>query len=245
MPEQELPVDPSDPEGLRSAALLGRPRTAPITSLSSLRHAILLALRHDGPSSPEQLAAALGASRTGVLQQLRALEGAGLVMREAVRHGVGRPRHIYDVTADAQDLFPTNYDGLAAGLLVAIGAVGGDELIDEVFAARRQQLGERIRRRFDERLGEAASLLDRTRELARIQDEQGYLCEAIETDHVIELRESNCAIFDVARGTEAACRAELELFREVLGANVVRESHIASGDRCCSYRISELPSSRS
>ena len=34
-----------------------------------------------------------------------------------------------------------------------------------------------------------------------------------------------------------ACRAELDLFRRVLGADVTRERHIASGDRCCEYRI--------
>src|SRR5919198_5726840 len=130
-----------------------RPSVPMPVSLSSLRHAILVRLRHDGPSSPEQLAAALNASRTGVLQQLRALETARLVARQTVRHGVGRPRHIYDVTPDAQDLFPTNYDGLAASLLVAIGAVGGDELIEDVFAARRRQLGERIRRELRERVG--------------------------------------------------------------------------------------------
>ena len=31
---------------------------------------------------------------------------------QAERHGVGRPRHLYDVTPDAQDLFPADYDGL-------------------------------------------------------------------------------------------------------------------------------------
>src|SRR5438270_13944963 len=91
---------------------------------SGLRRDILVRLRHDGPSSPDQLADRLGASRTGVLQQLRALESALLVARQTVRHGVGRPRHVYDVTSDAQDLFPSNYDALAAGLLAAIGAVG-------------------------------------------------------------------------------------------------------------------------
>ena len=70
---------------------------------------------------------------------------AHLVSRQTVRHGVGRPRHLYDVTADAQDLFPSNYDGLAAGLLAAIEAVGGDDLLDQVFAARRRQLGDRVR----------------------------------------------------------------------------------------------------
>jgi len=73
---------------------------------SSLRRELVLRLRLDGPSSPDQLAERLGASRTGVLQQLRALEAANLVTRQTVRHGVGRPRHLYDVTSDAQDLFP-------------------------------------------------------------------------------------------------------------------------------------------
>src|SRR3954471_21607970 len=109
-----------------------RARHVPSGGPSGLRRDIVMQLRMDGPSSPDQLADRLGASRTGVLQQLRALESARLVARQTVRHGVGRPRHLYDVTADAQDLFPSNYDGLATGLLEAIGAVGGEDLIEEV-----------------------------------------------------------------------------------------------------------------
>jgi predicted ArsR family transcriptional regulator len=127
---------------------------------------------------------------------------------------------------------------LAAGLLAAIGAVGGEALVEQVFVARRQQIGDRVRRELDDRVGADAPLAERVRALAVIQDEQGYLANAvIEADGAIRLREHNCAIFDVARGERAACDAELDLFREVLGADVVRETHIASGDRCCSYRI--------
>ena len=195
-------------------------------------------MRRDGPSSPDRLAEALGASRTGVLQQLRALEAANLVRRETVRHGVGRPRHVYDVTEHAQDLFPNAYDGLATGLLAAIRSVGGEALVDDVFEARRRMTTERVRERLAERLPADASVVDRARELAVIQDEQGYLADALlGTDGTIRLREHNCAILDVARGESAACEAELEMFREVLGADVVRETHIASGDRCCTYRI--------
>ena len=206
---------------------------------SLLRREILTALRQGGPASPDQLAERLGASRTGVLQQLRALESADLVDRQTVRHGVGRPRHLYDITPDAQDLFPTNYDGLAAGLLSAVVAVGGESLIEEVFQARRRQLSDRIRARFAARLEADAPLAARVRELAVLQDEQGYLCRAdVDEDGVIRLREHNCAIYHVAMGLSAACDAELQLFRDVLDADVVRESHIAAGDRCCSYRIS-------
>ena len=207
---------------------------------STLRRDLLLRLRMDGQSSPDQLATRLGASRTGVLQQLRALEAAHLVSRQTVRHGVGRPRHLYDITADAQDLFPSNYDGLATGLLAAIEAIGGDDLLEQVFAARRRQLGARVQEDLAERLTSDAPLLDRVRELAVLQASNGYLANAtVDPDGTIWLREHNCAIYHVAAGSPAACQAELELFSEVLGADVVREEHIASGDRCCSYRITE------
>src|SRR5438876_1344082 len=148
-------------------------------SPSALRREILVRLRRDGPATPDQLAAALKASRTGVLQQLRALEATGFVSRETIRHGVGRPRHLYDITAEAQELFPTNYGGLAAGLVSAISEVGGAGLVEQVFVARRRQIGDRVRRELDDRVGATAGLAARGRELAVIQDEQGYLGDAV------------------------------------------------------------------
>ena len=93
-----------------------------------------------------------------------------------------------------------------------------------------------------ERVASDAPLAERVRELAVIQANNGYLADAIlAPDGTVRLREHNCAIFSVAKGSPAACQAELDLFSEVLGAEVTREQHIASGDRCCSYRITERP----
>jgi predicted ArsR family transcriptional regulator len=207
---------------------------------SALRHAILLHLRQRGPAAPDTVAAGLGASRTGVTAQLHALETAGLVSHVRVRHGVGRPRHLYDLTPDAQALFPTNYDGLAVGLLAAIEQLGGASLVEDVFRARQCQLAQAMKAQIDERLTDGATLPDRVRALAAIQDEAGYLADAIEgPDGELRLREHNCAIHDVARAVPAACQAELDLFRSVLGAKVERETHIACGDRSCTYRIAD------
>ena len=173
-----------------------------------------------------------------MLQQLRSLEAAGLVDRRTVRHGVGRPRHLYDVTAAAQSMFPTNYEGLAAGLLTAIEAVGGEELVADVFDARRQLIASQVRRRLADRLPADAPLQDRVRELAVIQDEQGYLSSAVvEPDGTLRIRQCNCAIYGIASVSASPCEAEIALYRDVLDAEVVRESHIASGDRSCTYRI--------
>ena len=114
-------------------------------------------------------------------------------------------------------------------------------LVEDVFAARRRPgRGAGPRARLEARLPAGAPLVDRVRELARLQDEQGYLAEArVGRRDGIRLVEHNCAILDVARGIPAACQAELELFRDVLGVDVVRERHIAAGDRCCTYRVTE------
>ncbi len=209
-----------------------------------VRREILLRLRQQGPTSPDQLAEQLGASRSGILQHLRALESANLVSHQTIRHGVGRPRHVYDVTPDAQDLFPGNYDGLASSLLEAIAEVGGPELITRVFDARREQVRQRLLARFAGSATNGTTLLDRVRELAVFQDELGYLTDTDGgEDGSVWLRQHNCAIYHVACEVPAACDAELALFRDVLGAEVVRETHIAAGDRCCAYRVTAEPGS--
>src|SRR3954452_11827595 len=178
---------------------------------SNLRREILLRLRLDGPSSPDQLADRLGASRTGVLQPLRALEAANLGSRQTGRPGAGRPRPLCAVAPDAQDLFPSNCDALASGRLAAIEAVGGDDLLDQVFAARRRQLGNRVREQMSERIAPDAPLAERVRELAVIQANNGYLADAVlAVDGTVRLREHNCAIYNIAKGSPAACQAELD-----------------------------------
>ncbi len=228
----------TDPSGHPIASDLPRPHAR--TAHDGLDRAILVALREMGACAPDRLATRVGASRASVLQRLRSLELHGSVIRQAIRHGVGRPRHLYDVTAEAQCSLPANYDGLATTLLELIEQVGGDQLVEAVFEARRRILANRIRARFAAALGPSPTLAARVRELAVIQDESGYLCRSTPLDGIdgpLELREANCAILGAAAGHPAACRAEVELFEEVLHARVTRISHIAAGDRSCTYRI--------
>jgi predicted ArsR family transcriptional regulator len=222
---------------VRPATPLVTPTPGPGAS-STLRREVLYALRTGGPAPPDQIADRVGASRTGVLQQLRTLESAGLVTRTLSRHGVGRPRHVYDLTAAAQDLFPANYGALAQSILTAVRGIGGDKLIRDVFEARRHQLKSRIGNRLAERLPAGASLWERVREVAGYQDETGYLGRATrDAGGAIWLCEHNCAISGVAGPYPIACEEELQLFGEVLGARVTRQCNIAAGDRSCTYLV--------
>lgn len=225
---------------VRTVTPLVTPTPGPGAS-STLRREVLYALRTGGPASPDQVADLVGASRTGVLQQLRTLESAGLVARSLSRHGVGRPRHVYDLTPAAQELFPANYGALAQSILAAIRSIGGEALIREVFEGRRQQLKTRITNRLAERLPAGAPLWERTREVASYQDETGYLGRATrDANGTIRLSEHNCAISGVSNPYPIACEEELALIADVLGAKITRECHIPSGGRSCTYRVEPL-----
>ncbi len=208
---------------------------------STLRRDLLLRLRLDGPSSPDQLAAVLGASRTGVLQQLRALEAANLVTppdRQARR----RPAAA-SLRRHARRAGPLPVDLRRARGRPARRDRGGRRRRARRggLPARRRQLGDRVREQLAERVPTDAPLVGAGPRAGRDPGRPGLprRDRRWTSTASIRLREHNCAIYHVARGTPAACQAELELFREVLGADVVRETHIASGDRCCSYRIEE------
>ena len=81
------------------------------------------------------------------------------------------------MTPDAQGLFPSNYEGLATGLMAAIIELGGDDLLEDVFAARRRQAETTLRTSLAAAIAPDATLADRVRELARLQDDLGYLAE--------------------------------------------------------------------
>ena len=225
---------------VRTATPLATSSPGPGAS-STLRREVLYTLRTGGPAAPDQVADRVGASRTGVLQQLRTLETAGLVSRSLSRHGVGRPRPVYDLTAAAQDLFPANYGALAQSVLTAIRSIGGEPLIRDVFEARRVHLTSRITQRLADRLPNDATLWERVREVASYQDETGYLGRAVrDPDGTIRLCEHNCAISGVSVAYPIACEEELALIGDVLGATITRECHIASGGRSCTYRVEPL-----
>ncbi len=218
-------------------ASLPSARHRPISS----REVLLLTLRRHGPLSPDAVAARIGMSRTSALQALRGLAEEGLVERRSIRHGVGRPRHLYDLTAGAQDALPAGYDGLATSLLQAVATVGGVELIERVFEERCRIQVAALRSALEQRGLADAPLADRVREIAKIQDEQGYVSDLAEAGSVddgsISLREHNCPIWRVAAAVPAACEAEERMFSEVLDADVVRQSHMLRGERCCTYKV--------
>ena len=180
-----------------------------------------------------------------VRQHLAVLEGEKLVDFTDERRKVGRPARLWRLTSAADDRFPDGHAELAVGMLQAIQSAFGEQGLERLTKERTRQQVASYRARMP---GSDAPLEERLAILARIRREEGYLAESRRRrDGTLQLVQNHCSIAKAARLCTKLCGGELSLFRQVLGddVSVERMEHILSGDRCCSYRISDRPAESS
>ena len=200
--------------------------------MSETRMRILQLLKMRASLTVGQLTDALHISQMGVRQHLAILEAEGLVEHYQEKQGRGRPPHVYQLTDEANGLFPTTYANFAVGLMHEVAKFNGPGFINKVFRERmKAQL-----KTYQLRL-EGKTLSERVKELARIRDEEGYMARFDENEDDYALIEHNCPIAVIAQEYPHVCEIELALFRQSLGVKIVREEHLMQGSHRCCYRI--------
>ena len=200
--------------------------------MSETRMRILQLLKMRANMTVGQLTDALPISQMGVRQHLAILEAEGLVEHYQEKQGRGRPPHVYQLTNEANSLFPTTYANFAVGLMHEVAKFNGPGFINKVFRGRMKAQLEAYQLRLA-----GKTLCERVKELARIRDEEGYMARFDENADDYVLIEHNCPIAVIAQEYPHVCEIELALFRQSLGAKVVREEHLMQGSHRCCYRI--------
>ena len=200
--------------------------------MSETRMRILQLLKMRAGMTVGQLTDALHISQMGVRQHLAILEAEGLVAHYQEKQGRGRPPHVYQLTDEANSLFPTTYANFAVGLMHEVVKFNGPDFINKIFHGRMKVQLETYQQRL-----EGKTLCERIEELARIRDEEGYMARFDENENDYVLIEHNCPIAVIAQEYPRVCEIELALFRQSLGAKVIREEHLMQGSHRCCYRI--------
>jgi predicted ArsR family transcriptional regulator len=200
------------------------------------RRAIVKLLKTEGPIDSAQLAGHLGVTAMAVRQHLYALQKEGLVTSEERPGPVGRPAKFWQLTREADRLFPDAYAELNVALIDALQDTFGAEGLNRVLSARcaRQQSD------YAKRIFPADPLEKKLSELAFVRTEEGYMAEVRdEGGGSYLLVENHCPICAAANACQGFCTTELELFRSILGpgVKVERVEHIVSGDKRCAYRV--------
>lgn len=197
------------------------------------RQSILQLLRRHGQMTALELSESLCIGAVGVRQHLATLERDGLVEIAGLRRSVGRPSHLYMLTAEAESRFPKRYERIALDLIGYIAEVGGEPAINELFARRREAMAHDLRPRLT-----GLSRADQVAALAEILGEQGYMCEHEQLDDgSFLLIEYNCPVDCIARQHPQLCAQEIQLYEDLIGAPIARESTIVEGGHCCRYHI--------
>ena len=201
------------------------------------RRAIVHLLKQEGALDAQTLAVRLHLSAMAVRQHLYALHDEHLVSYYEVPRPIGRPAKLWQLTPAADRLFPEGYAELTLSLLTSVteafGAAGLERLLD---VRTRQQIAS-----YGPQMAGQDTLRQRVEALAAMRTDEGYMAEVqAQADGSFLLLEKHCPICAAAVACTGLCGKELEVFRAVLGPNVVieRTEHMVVGARRCAYRVS-------
>ena len=200
------------------------------------RRAIVHLLKQEGALDAQTLAMRLHLSAMAVRQHLYALQDEHLVTYHEAPRPVGRPAKLWQLTPAADRLFPEGYAELTLSLLTSVteafGTAGLERLLD---VRTHQQIAA-----YGQQMAGQDTLQQRVEALAAMRTDEGYMAEVqAQADGSFLLLEKHCPICAAAVACTGLCGKELEVFRVVLGQDVVveRTEHMVVGARRCAYRV--------
>ena len=200
---------------------------------------ILMVLKMHGALSATALGKSLGTTSEAARQQLQRLADEGLVEATSAAGGVGRPTQLWSLAPAAQARFPDTHAALTVQLLDIVRDHLGENVLDTIITARETD----TRSAYEAAIGATTDLKSRVAALADLRSQEGYMAAWTEQpDGSMLLVENHCPICAAATACQGFCRAELDVFRSVLGpeVEVERQEHIVSGGRRCTYAIRSI-----
>lgn len=187
-------------------------------------------LHQAGGGTVQELCDTAGVTATAIRQRLTRLQGMGLVERQVIRSGRGRPHHAYRLTDAGRQQLGDNYAELALLLWDEL------HLIDEPTV--RERVTNRIREALVRRYGAAVhgvSLAERLGELRASLSNHGFRVEVDSHDGFPVLRETNCPYHELAQRDSGICELEQQVFEQVLGTPLKLASCCRDGHACCEF----------
>ncbi len=209
-----------------------------ITQQPSTKQDILQHLLKTGQATAQELADAFEVSPQAIRRHLKDLETEGLIVHQSVPAAMGRPQHVYELSQEGRDRFPSRYGEFAVDFLDTLTETLGYEQASTVL----RKHWERMAMEYREKLGKG-NLRDRVAKLVELRKAEGYMAEwypVQESDCQFILTEHNCAISHVASSFPSVCGHELEMFAAALQNCKVERTHwIVNGEHRCGYLIKE------
>ncbi len=173
---------------------------------------VLDLLRALGPMDVAAMSGEFEVTPTAVRQRLGRLLANGLIQREPVRHGRGRPRHRYQLTPKGVQITGSNWPDLALALWREISGIGDYEVrrtvLVRVLKALAASYGQEI---------EGQTTLERMRSLAALLNQRRVPFSADQPNGSPVLTAHACPYPQLSAQDRTICAMERALFSELVG----------------------------
>jgi predicted ArsR family transcriptional regulator len=192
----------------------------------------LIAELRCGSHTVDELAHTLGVTHNAIRLHLQALERDGLVRLAGTRRpaAAGKPAHIYEMVAGAEERFSRAYAPMLGAVLQAMTA----ELDADTIEAILRKAGRAIAGEVAPALGKASH--DPIKRVMRFITDLGGQATVERRNGTVVLRGCGCILSSVTRDQPVMCRAVATILSEVTGTRVREECE--RGERVnCRFRI--------
>jgi len=194
--------------------------------LNSTRGQIILLLREQARTVTE-LAQLLDLTDNAVRAHLATLERDSLVRHSGERAGFRKPHFSYELTAEAEELFPKPYGRVLNRILAAFKERFGAELVEGVLrdVGRGLATGNIPPKKaaLNERLDQALKLLEDFGGQARIERQDGRIL----------IQAASCPLAAASADHPEVCRMVETLLSEIVGVPVRERCQRNPAPRCC------------
>lgn len=197
-----------------------------LETLSGETRMRLLRLVRGAALSVGELAEELGISANAVRTHVAAAERDGLVRQAGVQRGTGgKPARLYELTPDAEELFPKAYALVFAELVRTLREEEGDDAAVE----RLREVGRRLGARAD---ASSANTGARVASAAALLESIGGSVEVVEDSYGWTIRANGCPLSGVVMEDPGVCALAESLVAEVTGRPAVERCQKKGRPRC-------------
>lgn len=200
---------------------------------ASTRGRIVTLLRR-ASRTVDELAEALDLTDNAVRAHLATLERDGFVQQQGARRGSGKPAYVYNLSPEAEQLFPKAYGPVLHELLEVLS----EQMTPEEVEALMRITGRRIASQWNIPPGD---LHARLQVAVDILNELGGLAELEEHAGTYSIRGYSCPLAAAVPGHPEVCRLTETLLAELVGAPV-QEHCNCNGTSRCYFTVSDASS---
>lgn len=200
--------------------------------MKKTRDKVLEALATLQTATVSELADHVAVNPITIRHHLGTLEAENLITSSEQRHGVGRPRMIYRLTAQGSERFPVNFKRLTENLLNSIESLYGPQARVDILSQVGRKMADFYRAQLT-----GDDISEKLSGFSRLMSREGYQIEWELQDTIVTIHNATCPYHHFEKIHPYFCQLDQSLFSEILQKELTFQGCLAEKNSSCSFEF--------